>query len=287
MISLPSHVLPRDEGRVWTIPQDSVNGSFIFPRIYPLTLREGSSINISWVTTYENINLYFYQRGKVANSVQLGSECRRTFRCLQVLMVPLANLATEWYQWDVRAEERNLTNPFVFRIVNAQGTTEEQNTEGFWSTSWYLSRDGELGDSAIPLSSAVSSTTGISSTTSLSSSISSWSPYSTVQETKTEATAAVTAAAEVHDKGIDKGTVTGLTVGLVVLSAIAIAGLLYCFRKRKERKDASSFTPTSAGSCHDKTRVQKHAEYHTMHEVFAQPSELQGISPCYELPSQK
>ncbi|KAF2623565.1 hypothetical protein BU25DRAFT_461944 [Macroventuria anomochaeta] len=99
-------------------PRDSVNGSFIFPRTYPLTFREGSSINISWSKTYENINLYFYQRGKVANSVQL-----------------VTNLATEWYQWEVHAEETNLTNPFVFRIVNAQGTTEEQNGEGFWSTS--------------------------------------------------------------------------------------------------------------------------------------------------------
>jgi hypothetical protein len=71
---LPSHILPREEGHVWTTPQDSVDGAFIFPRTYPLTLREGSNINISWSMKYENINLYFYQRGKVANSVQLVSE---------------------------------------------------------------------------------------------------------------------------------------------------------------------------------------------------------------------
>ena len=76
----PSHVLPRDEGNIWTTPQDSVNGSFVFPRTYPITFREGSSINISWSTTFENINLYFYQRGKVANSVQLASEYSNNFK---------------------------------------------------------------------------------------------------------------------------------------------------------------------------------------------------------------
>ena len=74
---LASHVSPRqeeEEGRIWTEPQDSSDGGFIFPVTYPTDFREGSSINISWSTTYENINLYFYQRGKVANSVQLAGK---------------------------------------------------------------------------------------------------------------------------------------------------------------------------------------------------------------------
>ncbi|CAO2648862.1 Nn.00g098110.m01.CDS01 [Neocucurbitaria sp. VM-36] len=266
---LPSHVLPRDEGRIWTTPQDSVNGSFIFPRTYPLAFRDGSSINISWSKSYESINLYFYQRGKVANSVQL-----------------VANFATEWYQWEVRAEETNLTNPFVFRIVNAQGTTEEQNTEGFWSTSWYLTREDNASES-----SAASPTTATSSTASSSSATSSSSssknPISTTQGTKTEATVAPSTEADTHDKGVGKGTIIGLTVGLVVMGATIIAGLLYYLRKRQRSKDALSSAPLPAASYYDNIHVQKQPGHHTVHEVFAQPSELQSVSPCYELPSQK
>lgn len=210
------------------------------------------------------------------------------FRGLQtVLMSPLANSASEWYQWEVGAEESNLTNPFVFRIVNAQGTTEEQNNEGFWSTSWYLTRDDTASESVKSLSSAVSSTSTTSLTASPSSATSSRGPLSTSQETKTEATAAPTTAAETHNTGVSKDTIIGLTVGLVVAGATIIAGLVCYLRKRKGSKDALSSVPLSAALYYDKPHVQKESEYHTMHEAFAQPPELQSAPPCYELPSQK
>ncbi|KAF1847159.1 uncharacterized protein K460DRAFT_352334 [Cucurbitaria berberidis CBS 394.84] len=267
---LPSHVLPREEGRVWTTPQDSINGSFLFPRTYPLTFREGSSINISWSKTYENINLYFYQRGKVANSVQLGT-----------------NLAADWYQWEVRAEESNLTNPFVFRIVNAQGTTEEQNSEGFWSTSWYLTRDHSASKSVTLSSSAASSTTATSSTASSSSARSSSSPSSITQGTNPEATAAPSTAAETHNRGVSKGTIVGPIIGLVIAGATIIAGVLFYLSKRQRSKHALSSAPLPAASYYDEAHMQKQPGHDTVHEVFTQPSELQSVSPCYELPSQK
>ena len=288
-----SHVLPRDEGHVWTTPQDSANGSFIFPRTYPLTFREGSSINVSWSTTYDNINLYFYQRGKVATSVQLVSKCIDILRFSQTLLMrPVANLATNWYQWEVRAEETNLTNPFVFRVVNAHGTTEEQNGQGFWSTSWYLSRDDSASKPVTSSSSVApsSSTTTTMATPSAAPSLSATSseiPLSTTQVTKTEATAAPTLVAETHDNRVGKTTVIGLTVGLVLAGAMIIGGL-WCLLRRRRRAKAASF-PVSlpAGSYQSKAYVQKHPEYYSVHEAYAQPSELQGAAPCYELPDKR
>lgn len=66
----------RDEntGTLYTSPVDTVNGSFTFPRTWPLSFRETSTINISWSTKYEGVNLYYYQRGKVAASIQLASK---------------------------------------------------------------------------------------------------------------------------------------------------------------------------------------------------------------------
>lgn len=229
---LPSHLPPRDEGRLYTTPQDSVNGSFIYTRTYPLTIREGSTINISWSMTYENVNLYFYQKGKVANSVQLFSEWRTKKRLSYALLTNLlANLATEWYQWDVHTEETNLTNPFVFRIVNARGTAKEQYAGGFWSTSWYLTGDVNASESETSLSSSASSSTALPSTTSLSPTTSVEDSSSTMQGIMgIEATAISNTASGTPGGGAHKSYIIGLTAGLVIAGAITIAGLLYCLK---------------------------------------------------------
>jgi hypothetical protein len=69
----------QNNGNLYTTPADSPNGSFVFPRTFPLTFREGSSINISWTTDFESVNLFYYQRGQVANSIQLASTHQLTF----------------------------------------------------------------------------------------------------------------------------------------------------------------------------------------------------------------
>ncbi|KAK8038540.1 hypothetical protein PG993_006951 [Apiospora rasikravindrae] len=96
-------------GRIYVTPSNSVNGSFIYPRVFGERFRETSS-----KTQYDAVNLYTYQRGKVGASVQLST-----------------NLAARWFQWEVRVQETNLTEPYVFRIVNAFGTPEEQLQHGF------------------------------------------------------------------------------------------------------------------------------------------------------------
>ncbi|RYP45201.1 hypothetical protein DL768_008433 [Monosporascus sp. mg162] len=111
-----------NSGIIFTEPQNSANGSFIFPRMWPTGFRETSTVNITWTTNYEGINLYYYhQRGNVATSV------------------PTA--ATEWYMWEVKTEEANVAEPFVFRIVNAHGTDDEQLNGDFWSTSFFIRRN--------------------------------------------------------------------------------------------------------------------------------------------------
>ncbi|KAK7976953.1 hypothetical protein PG988_004443 [Apiospora saccharicola] len=111
-------------GFIYYNPLDTDNGFFIYPRVFAERFRESSSVNISWRTQYDAVNLYFYQRGKVAASTQLTT-----------------NLAARWFQWQVRVQETNLTEPYVFRILNAFGTSEEQTDSGFWSSSFYVMRD--------------------------------------------------------------------------------------------------------------------------------------------------
>jgi hypothetical protein len=64
----------QNTGNIYTTPQDSENGGFVFPRKWPMTFREGSTINITWSTDFISVNLYYYQRGNVANSIQLASK---------------------------------------------------------------------------------------------------------------------------------------------------------------------------------------------------------------------
>ncbi|ETS76081.1 hypothetical protein PFICI_11468 [Pestalotiopsis fici W106-1] len=73
---VPSWLESRDEntGVLYTSPVDTINGSFTFPRQWPLNFRETSLINITWTMKYEGVNLYYYQRGKVAVSTQIASK---------------------------------------------------------------------------------------------------------------------------------------------------------------------------------------------------------------------
>jgi hypothetical protein len=73
-LDISSDIFPRAEGPVYTKPLDNENGSFIFPRTFPMNFREGSTLNLTWTTKFNKINLYYYQRDKVAESVQLTSK---------------------------------------------------------------------------------------------------------------------------------------------------------------------------------------------------------------------
>lgn len=74
------HAIGQNTGHIYDTPGDSVSGSFSFPRTYPLSFREASTINVTWTTTFERVNLYYCQRGNVANSILLASKWRLVAR---------------------------------------------------------------------------------------------------------------------------------------------------------------------------------------------------------------
>jgi len=197
------------------------------------------------------------------------------------------NLASQWYQWEVRAEETNLTNPFVFRVVNAQGTDEEQRIDGFWSTSWYIKRNSVTSESEASSSLSLSTSSVTLDPVSSSPTTSSTSPSSTTSATDTQTTVDTHGAKDTEDRGIGKNTIIGLTVGLVVAGILIIVGVVFCLRKRRKDKAASTPAPAPAVSYVDNAPAQKQSGYHAAHEVFAPPSELQGAPPLCELPGHR
>ncbi|KAI1504926.1 hypothetical protein F5X99DRAFT_405563 [Biscogniauxia marginata] len=171
--------------------------------MWPMDFRETSAINITWTTTYEGVNLYFYQQGKVADSTQIAT-----------------NLATGWYQWEVKTADTDLTDPFVFRIVNAFDTEEEMLGGGFWSTSFFILRD------------ASSSTT----TSSVSYSTSSSSEPLATLTTNPSVTFLPTEATQpppFKDVGLSPGTMAGISVASVVAAVVVLAAAYIWHRKRK------------------------------------------------------
>lgn len=42
---------------------DSKNGSFTYPRTFPLTFNDDSLVNVTWSTTFESVLIAIYQQG--------------------------------------------------------------------------------------------------------------------------------------------------------------------------------------------------------------------------------
>lgn len=73
--------MTENTGHIYATPQDAKDGGgFIFPRAYPLNIREGSTLNVTWKSSYESVDLYFYQRGKVTKPTQLASKFQQISR---------------------------------------------------------------------------------------------------------------------------------------------------------------------------------------------------------------
>ncbi|RYP90032.1 hypothetical protein DL770_003877 [Monosporascus sp. CRB-9-2] len=259
-----------NSGIIFTEPRDSANGSFIFPRTWPISFRETSTINITWTTNYEGINLYYYQRGKVATSIQIAT--------------------TEWYFWEVRTEEANVTEPFVFRIVNAHGTNDEQLNGGFWSTSFFIRRDTPA-DTVTSASTSISSTsnsatpTHTASSVDFSSSLTASSPTSTTSSTSSSLPPGAEEFVQGADSSLSPGAIAAVVVGAVLGAAIVAAvGFWYGRRKiRNVRPPAGPAELTAPPSLPPQWKSPEPPAPPV--ELYTRPPELHGDRVYYEMPS--
>ncbi|KAK8026303.1 hypothetical protein PG990_004126 [Apiospora arundinis] len=220
-------------GRIYTKPQDSANGSFTYPRAYPIKFRETSQLNITWNTKYSAVNLFCYQRGKVATPMQLST-----------------NLAEKWFQWDVKVLETNLTEPYVFRIVNAKGTSQEQSNGGFWSSSFSIVRDTRD------------------------------HPPTTSDASLSEATPSETPAVE-PSSSLGSGAIAGIAVGAVAGVALLVFLAFWFGKRRRSKSEQQQYVAAPSYTAYeDDTHKRRDgsADGQMAQVVHAQPTELQGGS---------
>lgn len=201
-----------------------------------------------------------------------------------------ANQALPWFQWQVSTDERNLTEPFVFRVVNGQGSNEEVALGGFWSASFYIWRvDGAR--------SGVASTSSAAATSFITSSMFSIMASPTLasrEQAPTNSTMmgeAVATESEASQTPMyapaesrSRRTVTGLAVGFSVTFFVITVALVYLYSRRRHYKVRVSEAPESNGHAppiaEEKTRD-------VVQEVYVSPTELEGSKILFELPAWK
>ncbi|ORY11046.1 hypothetical protein BCR34DRAFT_565880 [Clohesyomyces aquaticus] len=168
----------------------------------------------------------------------------------------IANLAVNWYQWEVSTTEGSLTNPFVFRDVNAVGSDEEAKGGGFWSTSYFIMRNQICSSSRPSVSPSSAPPKFVSTVSSVSSTVSLTSTKPFTESTESAILSSLTLTSSLPSPsqntldaptsqirgGVSKGAVTGLAVALSLSAIIILAGIIFYIRRHK-RKTLASVSP--------------------------------------------
>jgi hypothetical protein len=183
----------------------------------------------------------------------------------------------------------------VFRVVKATGSDDEVKGGGFWSTSYYISRteeDSSASQSSIsPTSPSATSSTPEASRTS--------SPTSTPPSTLTGAPIVSStqpptgeATQTPPSSGVGTGAIIGLAVGLSLALIIIVAGAFLILRRRKQKSTNRSsvhqppeLPATTDIYGHGVTKGDAYTD--VPHEVYVQPSEMQGSNTFFELPASR
>ncbi|KAL2002729.1 hypothetical protein VTN02DRAFT_6112 [Thermoascus thermophilus] len=215
-------------------PEHYADGSFLFPNGHPEVFEEGTPMNVSWQTVYNNSNVYLIHGSSFNNPQSI-----------------VINTAATWYEWQIAVSPQfmNRSMPFVFRVVNAQGTNEEQMDGGFLSAGFFI----PWNQASVGLSTSSSSSSSSSSTitqTTLSSAQAPTPKPTTADSSSTSPAAAATAAAATSTAA--EGTRTshnslglGLGVGLGVPLVIALAAVFYFLRGSRGKAAAAAATAGS------------------------------------------
>ncbi|KAL2222919.1 hypothetical protein M432DRAFT_27627 [Thermoascus aurantiacus ATCC 26904] len=254
-------------------PATYADGKFLYPNGHPEIFDEGTPMNISWQTVYNNSNLYLIY----------GSE----FNNPQGIVI---NTAATWYEWQISIPPRfaNRSIPFVFRIVNAQGTTQDQLAGGFLSAGFYVPAKDQPSVSTSSTRSSTSSRSRTTTRITISSALSTISkPTTAAATTSSPPAAAATSTVATEAGGITNETRlrVGLGVGLGVPLFLALAAILYFLRRSRSKKAAAAAEtcppPSSTAAFVDKDSQLDSAE--PRRTYFG--GELEGDDCLHEFPT--
>ncbi|KAI1411308.1 hypothetical protein F5Y13DRAFT_166149 [Hypoxylon sp. FL1857] len=194
------------------------DGAFTEPRGEQSTYRMGATMNISWHTTYETSNLWLIVGWSFNTPIQLA-----------------ANTGQTWYQWEVTTDSKNSSEIYAFRIVNAFGTPEDQQSGGFLSAAFWIGGLETTSQSSSSTASHISTSASAPATTSTTTS-------STISSSSTASAQAAESTIESQPSGLTDSAKIGVGVGVGVggLGVIAlIIGILLYRRSRSGKTQAA------------------------------------------------
>ncbi|KAI8960650.1 hypothetical protein F5Y11DRAFT_349274 [Daldinia sp. FL1419] len=235
------------------------DGAFSEPRGSQSTYTLGSTMNVSWHTTYETSNLWLIVGWSFGSPVQLAS-----------------NLGQTWYEWKVSTDSTNSSEIYAFRVVNAGGTIEDQQGGGFLSAAFWI--DGLPTTSISSTMSHVSTpaSTPIATSTSTSSSATS----QTAESTNDRASSGLSDSGKI-------GVGVGVGVGGVGIIALVL-GVIFLRRSKNSRTQAADSMepysqppqefPSTSQTYQGPADPQLHGYYKPM-----EPSEMEGVGRGAEL----
>ncbi|KAI1767050.1 hypothetical protein GGR53DRAFT_161925 [Hypoxylon sp. FL1150] len=233
------------------------DGAFTEPRGEQTTYNQGTTLNVSWETSYDTSNLWVIQGWDFNSPIQLAT-----------------NIGQTWYEWTVTTDSTNKTEIYSFRIVNATGTREQQQGGGFLSAAFYI------GNLKVTSSSISSTASHVSTSAS--------APAAT---TEAQVTSNASGAAQTTDvastAGLSEdgkiGVGVGVGVGGVGLIALIAGILLYRRSKNNKTRAASGMEPYSqTPQTYAATPTPQPYEYYK--PADSGPSEMENTAISAELP---
>ncbi|KAI0853846.1 hypothetical protein F5Y00DRAFT_61484 [Daldinia vernicosa] len=260
LIFLSSAVLAQDLPGPGEPAFEYTDGAFTEPRGSQSTYRLGATMNVSWETTYETSNLWLIVGWSFNSPVQLAS-----------------NIGQTWYEWTVSTDSTNSSEIYAFRVVDASGTSEDQQGGGFLSAAFWI---GGLPTTTLSSSTishiSTSASAPVTTSTSASPSVTSQTPESTSENQSS----VLTTSGKI-------GVGVGVGVGGVGIIALVL-GILFFRRSKNNRTQAAdsmepysqspqTFPPTPQ-PYHGASDAQFNGYYKP-----TEPSEMEGVGRGAEL----
>ncbi len=148
------------------------------------------------------------------------------------------NYFKQWYYWQVNGGN-DLSKPFLFRVVNANGTELAQATGGFQSEQFWISPTSS-GSSATPVTSSLSSTS-LSSATPPPTAVNGVTPSNKASFTAKSKSTGKTGS------GLSVGAEVGIGVGIGVgVTALLLVGAFFLWRRHQKKKAERDAPPQDA-----------------------------------------
>ncbi|XXG97373.1 hypothetical protein Hte_003672 [Hypoxylon texense] len=242
------------------------DGAFTEPRGNQETYNLGTTLNVSWHTTYDTSNLWLIVGWSFNEPIQLAT-----------------NIGQTWYEWEVSTDSTNKTEIYSFRVVNATGTEAQQQGGGFLSAAFYI---GNLKAT----SSSISSTASHVSTSASAPAATSEAAVTTSSTGIAQTTESAVAPTPGLTEGGKIGVGVGVGVGGVGIIALIAGILLYRRSKNNKTQAADGMEPYSQTPQTFPSTPQTYAStpgphpYNEYYKPSTGPSEMENTAISAELP---